>query len=223
MAVKLIMTLDGAIIREYPLNKESLSIGRRHGNDIQLNDMTVSGRHALITTIQNDTFVEDLGSTNGTLVNGNFINKLLLMHGDIIQVGAHQFTYFSEENVEYEPTMFVKAELDETRMINTDREDQIDVKGMPLGAAKLLNGPCANVVMEMRKPVNSIGYKGKSLATISRKMDGYTLTCTQHAALSDKDAVPLLNGNPIGESSILLAEHDIIEIAGFQMQFMYLH
>ena len=222
MAVKLIMTLDGAIIREYPLTKDTVSIGRRHGNDIQLNDMTVSGRHALITSTNNDTFVEDLDATNGTLVNGNFINKLLLMHGDIIQVGAHQFTYFSEENIEYEPTMFVKAEHDETRIINADRENQIDLKGMPLGAAKLLNGPCANVVMEMRKPVNSIGYKGKALATINRKMDGYTITGKQHNAHTI-DAPALLNGEPIDDSSILLAEHDIIEVAGFQMQFMYLH
>ena len=222
MAVKLIMTLDGAIIREYPLGKSSISIGRRHGNDIQLNDMTVSGRHTMLTTVDNDTFVEDLGSTNGTLVNGNFINKLLLMHGDIIQVGAHQFTYFSEENADYEPTMFVKAEIDETRMISTGNDNQIDVKGMPLGAAKMLNGPCANVVMEMRKPVNSIGYKGKALATINRKMDGYTIERKESGDHSG-DSIPLHNGNPIGDAVIQLAEHDIIEIAGFQMQFLYLH
>jgi len=222
MTAKLIMTLDGAILKEFPIGKDSIGIGRRHGNDIQVNDMTVSGRHSLLTTIGNDTFVEDLGATNGTLVNGNYISKLLLMHGDIIQIGAHQFTYFSEENVEYEPTMFIKAEMDETRMIDTANPVSDDLKGMPLGAAKLLNGPCANVVMEMRKPFNTIGYKGKTLAMISRGMAGYSIAIIDAHKLSGND-VPLLNGEPIIGHSTQLREHDIIEISGFQMEFIYLH
>lgn len=83
---KLIMTLDGAIIREFMIDKDSISIGRKHGNDIQLNDLTVSGRHALITSLGEDTYIDDLGSTNGTLLNGARIAKSVLTHGDIIQV-----------------------------------------------------------------------------------------------------------------------------------------
>ena len=222
MTAKLILTLDGAIIREYPINKDSIAIGRRHGNDIQVNDMTVSGRHSLLTTIGKDTFVEDLGTTNGTLVNGNYINKLLLMHGDIIQVGAHQFTYFSEENVEYEPTMFIKAEMDATRMLDPNKPLENDMKGMPLGAAKLLNGPCANVVMEMRKPFNTIGYKGKTLAIISRGMEGYSISVFDDKVAQGGSLAPLLNGGPLVEHSTQLNEHDIIEISGFQMEFVYL-
>ena len=221
MTVKLIMTLDGAIIREYPVNKDSISIGRRHGNDIQVNDMTISGRHALLTNIGNDTFIEDLRTTNGTLVNGNYINKLLLMHGDIIQIGSHQFTYFSEENVEYEPTMFIKAEMDETRMIDTNNPLSDDLKGMPLGAAKLLNGPCANVVMEMRKPHNTIGFKGKKLAMIARSIDGYSISVYQGKKGVSNDFTLLINGAPISVDSVKLLEHDIIEIAGFQMEFVH--
>ncbi|WP_455197964.1 FHA domain-containing protein, partial [Kaarinaea lacus] len=67
---RLILTLEGKIIREYPIEKYSLSIGRRHGNDIQLNDLSLSGRHARITWVPDHVFVEDLDSTNGTLVNG---------------------------------------------------------------------------------------------------------------------------------------------------------
>jgi len=223
MTAKLILTLDGAILREYPINKDSIGIGRRHGNDIQLNDMTVSGRHSLLTTIGKDTFVEDLGTTNGTMVNGNYINKLLLMHGDIIQIGAHQFTYFSQENVEYEPTMFIKAEMDATRMIDTANPLGTDMKGMPLGAAKLLNGPCANVVMEMRKPLNTIGYKGKTLATISRGMDGYTLSVVDDKRGDTNGMRPLLNGEVIAGGMVQLNEYDIIEISGFQMEFVFLH
>jgi len=223
MTAKLIMTLDGAIIREYPLDKKSMGIGRRHGNDIQINDMTISGRHAMLTSIGDDTFVEDLGATNGTLVNGNYINKLLLMHGDIIQIGVHQFTYFSTEDAEYEPTMFIKAEIDETRMINADRPLTSDSKGMPLGAAKLLNGPCANVIMEMRKPFNTIGYKGNTLAVIARGMEGYSISVLQGKEGISGKALPLLNGRPVTEHATQLEEHDIIEISSFQMEFIYLH
>jgi len=223
MTAKLIMTLDGAILKEYPISKDSVSIGRRHGNDIQINDMTISGRHALLTTLGADTFVEDLGTTNGTLVNGNYVNKLLLMHGDIIQVGAHQFTYFTQEDVEYEPTMFIKAEMDETRMIDANKPLSEDMKGMPLGAAKLLNGPCVNVVMEMRKPFNTIGYKGKTLAMISRGMEGYSISVFKDKSGISGDALPLINGEPITEHSQKLNEHDIIEISGFQMEFIYVH
>ena len=62
---KLIMTLDGAVIREYEIDKDSISIGRKHGNDIQLNDLTVSGRHALVTTMGENAYVDDLGSMKG--------------------------------------------------------------------------------------------------------------------------------------------------------------
>jgi len=223
MTAKLIMTLDGAILKEFPITKESVSIGRRHGNDIQINDMTISGRHALLTTLGVDTFVEDLGTTNGTLVNGNYVNKLLLMHGDIIQVGAHQFTYFTQEDVEYEPTMFIKAEMDATRMIDANKPVSEDMKGMPLGAAKLLNGPCVNVVMEMRKPFNTIGYKGRTLAMIARGMEGYSISVFQDKSGISGTALPLINGEPITEHSQKLNEHDIIEISGFQMEFIHVH
>jgi len=223
MTAKLIMTLDGAILKEYPITKDSMGIGRRHGNDIQVNDMTISGRHVLITSIGIDTFVEDLGTTNGTMVNGNYVSKLLLMHGDIIQIGAHQFTYFTQEDVDYEPTMFIKAEMDETRMIDANKPISDEMKGTPLGAAKLLNGPCANVVMEMRKPFNTIGFKGKTLAMIARGMDGYSITIFQGKSIVSNKEIPLLNGQPVTEHAKKLNEHDIIEISGFQMEFIYVN
>ena len=185
--------------------------------------MTISGRHVLLTRVGTDIFVEDLGATNGTLVNGNYVNKLLLMHGDIIQIGAHQFTYFTKENVEYEPTMFIKAEMDETRVIKVDKPLDDDLKGIPLGAAKLLNGPCANVVMEMRKPFNKIGFKGKTLATIARGLDGYTITIYQGKGVISGKSIPLLNGEPVTKHAVRLQEHDIIEISGFQMEFVYVN
>ena len=77
---KLILSLDGSVIKEVPLDKERLTIGRRPHNDLQIDNLAVSGEHALIVTILNDSFLEDLGSTNGTLVNGVPIKKHILQH-----------------------------------------------------------------------------------------------------------------------------------------------
>ena len=81
---KLIMSLDGAVIRELPLDKERVTIGRKAHNDIQIDNLAVSGEHALIVTILNDSFLEDMGSTNGTLVNGNPVKKHILQNNDVI-------------------------------------------------------------------------------------------------------------------------------------------
>ena len=81
---KLIMSLDNAVIREVPLDKERFTIGRKAHNDIQIDNLAVSGEHALIVTILNDSFLEDLGSTNGTLVNGNPVKKHILQTNDVI-------------------------------------------------------------------------------------------------------------------------------------------
>ena len=145
------------------------------------------------------------------------------MHGDIIQIGTHQFTYFNEEKAAYEPTMFVKAEMAETEMIPTPNGIQPGVKGEPLGAAKLLNGPSANTILEMRKPYNTIGFKGISMAVIARTAGGYTIAALKNAKSKRASDIPMVNGKPIGAGIQSLKEHDIIEIAGFQMEFVILH
>src|ERR1051325_4338259 len=94
---KLIMSLDNAVIRELPLDKERITIGRKPHNDIQIDNLAVSGEHALIVTILNDSFLEDLGSTNGTLVNGNPIKKHILHSHDVIEIGKYKIKYVSGE------------------------------------------------------------------------------------------------------------------------------
>jgi pSer/pThr/pTyr-binding forkhead associated (FHA) protein len=90
---KLIMSLDNAVIREVPLDKERVTIGRKPHNDIQIDNLAVSGEHALIVTILNDSFLEDLGSTNGTLVNGNPVKKHILQSNDVIEIGKYKFIF----------------------------------------------------------------------------------------------------------------------------------
>lgn len=218
---KLILTLDGAVIREYEIDKDSISIGRKHGNDIQLNDLTVSGRHALITQMGDHAYVDDLGSTNGTLLNGGRIAKSQLKHGDTIQTGNYQFTYFSEEDNDYEPTMFIRAEIEDTQIIDTSSAS-IMTKGEPLAGVRIMNGPMAKKVLELRKPFNTLGFNGTKLAMISRNVDGYTISAISSNNTKASNESPLLNKNPISMDPTTLNDRDILELAGTKMEFFYL-
>ncbi len=219
---KLILTKDGVVEREYPLDKESVSIGRRHTNDIQLNDLTVSGRHALVTTLGDNVFVDDLGSTNGTLLNGSRVTKSMLKHGDIIQVGNFQFSYYADEVEDYEPTMFIKAEIEDTKVIDTRTPVDESAKGSRLGAVRVLNGPLAKKVLELRKPFNTLGFNGVKMAVIARENDGYSISGLQSSKLRRASDAPMVNGSALGTSRKSLAENDLIELAGTQMEFFYL-
>jgi pSer/pThr/pTyr-binding forkhead associated (FHA) protein len=114
---KLMLSLDGTMMKEVPLDKERLIIGRRSTNDLQIDNLAVSGEHALIVTILNDSFLEDLGSTNGTLVNGVPIKKHILQHNDVIEIGKYKLKYLTEQAVsgthsaqaaDYEKTMVIR-------------------------------------------------------------------------------------------------------------------
>jgi len=93
---KLILSMDGLVLKEIPLTKERTTIGRKPHNDIQIDNLAVSGEHAVIVTILNDSFLEDLGSTNGTVVNGNPIKKHFLQNNDVIELGKYKLKFLGE-------------------------------------------------------------------------------------------------------------------------------
>jgi predicted component of type VI protein secretion system len=93
---KLILSMDGLVLKEIPLRKERMSIGRKAHNDIQIDNMAISGEHAAVVTILNDSFLEDLNSTNGTLVNGQPVKKHFLKDGDVIELGKYKMKYLVE-------------------------------------------------------------------------------------------------------------------------------
>jgi len=93
---KLILSMDGLVLKEIPLTKERTTIGRKPHNDIQIDNLAVSGEHAVVVTILNDSFLEDLGSTNGTLVNGNAVKKHFLQNNDVIELGKYKLKYMAE-------------------------------------------------------------------------------------------------------------------------------
>jgi pSer/pThr/pTyr-binding forkhead associated (FHA) protein len=111
---KLILSLDGQIIKEVALNKERTTIGRKPHNDIQIDNLAVSGEHAIVMTILNDSFLEDLGSTNGTLVNGQAVKKHFLQNSDVVEIGKYKLKYVNEVNAnmsqaDFEKTMVLRA------------------------------------------------------------------------------------------------------------------
>lgn len=222
MMAKLILTLDGAVIREYEIDKDSISIGRKHGNDIQLNDLTISGRHALITVMGDHTYVDDLGSTNGTLLNGARVAKSQLHHGDTIQTGNYQFTFFCEEENDYEPTMFIRAEIEDTQIIDTSSAS-VMTKGERLAGVRIMNGPMAKKVLELRKPFNTLGFNGDKLAMISRNVDGYSISAIKPAGTNNSAESPLVNKEPISLKPLTLNDRDVLELAGTKMEFFYLY
>ena len=110
---KLILSLENSVIREVPLDKERIMIGRKASNEIQIENLAVSGEHACIVTILNDSFLEDMGSTNGTLVNGNPIKKHILQNNDVIEIGKYQLKYIAEAPAhapaeDFEKTMILR-------------------------------------------------------------------------------------------------------------------
>lgn len=96
---KLIITLDGQLLSEFELARERITIGRKPDNDIPIDNLAISGEHAAITIFHNDAFVEDLGSTNGTLVNRQPITKHALHHGDEIEIGRYRLKYVNVEEL----------------------------------------------------------------------------------------------------------------------------
>ena len=109
---KLILSVDGQVLKEYTLSKERTLIGRKPHNDIQIDNLAVSGEHAAIITILNDSFIEDLGSTNGTMVNGKPVKKHFLQNNDVVEIGKHKLKYFNDA-----PTAATAADFEKTMII----------------------------------------------------------------------------------------------------------
>ncbi|MBI1733451.1 MAG: FHA domain-containing protein [Gammaproteobacteria bacterium] len=238
---KLVLSMNGVVQGEYDLSKERLTIGRKPDNDIQIDNLAVSGKHALVITILDDSFLEDLGSTNGTYVNSKLIKKHALKDGDVIAIGKHELKYVNEhataEDDEFEKTMIIKpgsasaavaaAKAAEMAVAAAAAAPAAGAKpgapavpggaGMPLGRLTVLNGPIAGKELELTKALITLGKPGTQVAVISRRPQGYFLTHIE----SDGDGkrYPLVNGEPIGGKAYQLKDSDMIELAGIKMEF----
>ena len=119
---RLILSLDGQVLAEYNMTKERYTVGRLPDNDVRIDNAAVSGHHGLIINILNDSFLEDLNSTNGTYVNGKLIKKHALTHGDVITIGHHHLRFVdsqveSADQDEFERTLVIQpGQINESRL-----------------------------------------------------------------------------------------------------------
>lgn len=241
---KLIMSLDNAVIREVPLDKERITIGRKPHNDVQIDNLAVSGEHALVVTILNDSFLEDLGSTNGTLVNGNPVKKHILQANDVIEIGKYKLKYVNEGGAgqatvaDFEKTMVLRSPVPraaasaaagnfgDTQINPVTTATQIrPTQPMPaaaparqpdkLAAIQILTGSSAGKELELVKNLTTLGKPGVQVAVITRRPHGYFIMHVEGANF------PILNGKTLDAQAHQLNDHDVIELAGVKMEFFF--
>lgn len=143
MAAKLILSMDGAVIMEYPLDKERVTIGRKERNDIAIDNLAVSGEHAAIVTILHDSFLEDLDSTNGLEVNGNPTKKHFLQNNDVIGIGKYRLKYISDQVTQAAP-----ADFEKTMVMRAPPKQAAPAESKPAAAPHVAHGQAAG------KPLN---------------------------------------------------------------------
>ncbi len=232
---KLVLTLNGIVQGEYELDRERLTIGRKPDNDIPIDNLSVSGKHALVITILDDSFVEDLGSTNGTYINGKLIKKHALKNSDVISIGKHELKYVNEnadesdDDEDFEKTMIIKPGSASAAMAAAQAAEKAGavssaspssstgLRQMPLGKLTVLNGPIAGKELELSKALVTLGKPGSQVAVISRRPQGYFLTHIESDGGGKR--YPVVNGEPIGPKAYSLKDADLIELAGIKLEF----
>ena len=201
---RLVLSLDGQVMAEYNMNKERYTIGRLPDNDIRIDNAAVSGHHSLIINILNDSFLEDLNSTNGTYVNGKLIKKHALQHGDVITVGHHQLRFVEddEQQDEFEKTMVIQPSARPVEKLRTavaeaaagtaatGRSRTLGDNAAALKKAKLqvLSGAFAGREVELSKALTTLGRPGIQVAAITRRSEAYYIVHVDSGKADDYPA-----------------------------------
>jgi hypothetical protein len=211
---KMIVSIDGVVIKEVQLTKERTTLGRRPYNDVVIDNLAVSGEHAAVQMTEDAVFLEDLNSTNGTYVNGKPIKRQQLHDGDSIEVGKYKIQFVSElEGERLDKTMVFKpgaAIPPSAAAIASER----GASGELLGCIRVLSGAASGREVPLTKVVTTVGKPGVAVAAITRRQHGFVV------AHVEGGSNPLLNGMPIGNEPVALKSGDRIELAGTQMQFI---
>ena len=216
---KLVVSLDGVVIKEVQLTKDKTTLGRRPYNDIVIDNLAVSGEHAVLQMVGNDVFIEDLNSTNGTYINGKAIKKQLLAHNDTVEIGKYKIKYLTDEAADYEKTMIMRPgaaqppAFSPTQPPNSGFGALGPAAGNP-ASIKVLSGAASGREVTLTKVVTTVGKPGVQVASITRRPSGYVFA---HVEGSSR---PVVNGAPLAGESVPLRHGDVIELAGTQMQFI---
>jgi FHA domain len=224
---KMIVSIDGVVIKEVQLTKDRTTLGRRPYNDIVIDNLAVSGEHAVLQMTGNEVHLEDLNSTNGTYVNGKAAKKQLLQNGDIVEVGKYKIKFVNEAVEQgYEKTMMVRPSMAASLGASQPAAAPA-AAARPSGfgadsgfgsaaraAIKVLSGAASGREVPLTKVVTTIGKPGVAVAAITKRSHGFVVHHVEGAGN------PTLNGIPIGIDPVSLKNGDLIELAGTQMQFI---
>lgn len=203
---KLVVSLDGVVIKEVQITKDKTTLGRRPYNDIVIDNLAVSGEHAVLQMLGADVFIEDLNSTNGTYINGKAVKKQLLAHNDTIEIGKYKIKFVVADTGDYEATQILRP--------GTQTAAPAFAAASGTASIKVLNGAAAGREVSLTKVVTTIGKPGVQVASITKRPTGYVFAHVEGAAR------PTVNGNPLTAETTQLRDGDVIELAGTQMQFI---
>jgi hypothetical protein len=219
---KLVVSLDGVVIKEVQITKDKTTLGRRPYNDIVIDNLAVSGEHAVLQMVGADVFIEDLNSTNGTYINGKAVKKQLLTHNDTVEIGKYKIKYLVEDGTDYEKTMIMKpgsvppggsSGYSPTVGFGSSGFGNLG-SSSAAASIKVLNGAAAGREVLLTKVVTTVGKPGVQVASITKRPGGYVLAHVEGALR------PTVNGNPLIGETVHLKNGDVIELAGTQMQFV---
>ena len=233
---KLVVSLDGVVIKEEQVTKDRTSLGRRPYNDIVIDNLAVSGEHAVLQMVGGDVFIEDLNSTNGTYINGKAVKKQLLQHNDTIEIGKYKIKYMLDEAPDYEKTMIMRPGSMPPPVASPSaaRPAAASAPAAGFGATltgglgtgfgglgaqtaasiKVLNGAAAGREVALTKVVTTVGKPGVQVASITKRPGGYVFAHVEGSAR------PTVNGEAVANDPVQLKSGDVIELAGTQMQFV---
>ena len=218
---KLVVSLDGVVIKEVQITKDKTTLGRRPYNDIVIDNLAVSGEHAVLQMVGQDVFIEDLNSTNGTYINGKAVKKQLLQHNDTVEIGKYKIKYMSVETSDYEKTMVIKPGSTPGGLTPpapfagaSGNSGFGALSGASSASIKVLNGAAVGREVQLTKVVTTVGKPGVQVASITKRPGGYVFAHVEGGAR------PLVNGSPVAGEPVHLKNGDVIELAGTQMQFV---
>ena len=233
---KLILSFDGKLVKEYELDRELLTIGRKPGNDIHIDNLAVSGTHAKILTILNDSFIEDLNSTNGTLINGERITKHALRNGEKVVIGKHSLEYVNEAEEagegEFEKTMIIRPDAND-QPVSTETSKKLErsigkiaadlasagaagASGPGEAYLELMSGTNSGKRMKITKILTTLGKPGVQVAAITRRPLGFFLIVVDAGSYEKR---PMVNDQEVSTQAQPLKDSDVIEVAGVKMGF----
>lgn len=214
---KMIVSIDGVVIKEMTLAKDRTTLGRRPYNDIVIDNLAISGEHAVLHMTGSDVQIEDLSSTNGTYVNARAVKKQALEHNDIIEVGKYKIRFLAgiESPEPASDAQRVGAPVISAPIpLSTAPTVVSTLNGSVLPAAiRVLSGVGAGRELSLEKVVTTIGKPGIAVAAVTRRLHGYVI--------APIDGGTTLNGEKLGSEAVTLQDGDVLELGGTKMQFIH--